>query len=123
MGGYPAKPRSLALLSKGALLATSGANGVVVWPFSGATGPMGKQAAEIGYDEAALVVKVAATPQGSWLAAGLDDGRVWACDVTGQRVVPLKAEKGPPITALAMTPDGKRVAWGDEDGGAGIAEV
>lgn len=123
MGGYPAKPRSLALMSKGALLATSGANGVVVWPFSGATGPMGKQAAEIGYDEAALVVKVAATPQGSWLAAGLDDGRVWACDVTGQRVVPLKAEKGPPITALAMTPDGKRVAWGDEDGGAGIADV
>jgi WD40 repeat protein len=123
MGGYPAKPRSLALLSKGALLATSGANGVVVWPFSGATGPMGKQAAEIGYDEAALVVKVAATPQGSWLVAGLDDGRVWACDVTGQRVVPLKAEKGAPITALAMTPDGKRVAWGDEDGGAGIAEV
>jgi len=32
----------------------------------------------------------------------------------------LKAEKGPPITALAITPDGKRVAWGDEDGGAGV---
>jgi WD40 repeat protein len=123
MGGYPAKPRSLAFFSKGNLLVTSGAQGAVVWPFAGATGPMGKEAAEIGYDEAALVVKVAAAPGTSWMAAGLDDGRVWACDVTGRRVLPLKAEKGSPVSALAMTPDGKRVAWGCEDGAAGVAEV
>src|SRR5262249_4150367 len=43
MGGYPTKPKSLAFLSKGSLLATSGASGVVIWPFAGATGPMGKQ--------------------------------------------------------------------------------
>lgn len=123
MGGYPAKPKSLAFLSRGSLLATSGANGAVVWPFAGSTGPMGKQAAELGYDEAALVVRVATAPATTWLAAGLDDGRVWACDVTGQRIVPLKAEKGAPVTALAMTPDAKRVAWGCEDGTAGVAEV
>jgi WD40 repeat protein len=123
MGGYPAKPKSLAFLSRGALLVTSGANGAVVWPFAGGTGPMGKQAAEIGYDEAALATQVAATPERTWIAAGLDDGRVWAADVTGQRTVPLKAEKGPPISALAMSADGKRVAWGDEDGGAGVSEV
>lgn len=123
MGGYPTKPKSLAFLSKGQILATSGANGVVCWPFAGATGPMGKQAAEVGYDEAAVVTRVAAAPATSWLAAGLDDGRVWACDLTGQRIVPLKAEKGSPITALAMTPDGRRVAWGDEDGEAGVADV
>jgi WD40 repeat protein len=123
MGGYPAKPKSLAFLNKGALLATSGANGVVVWPFAGATGPMGKQAAEIGYDEAASVVRVAGTPGLNWVAAGLDDGRVWACDLAGQKIIPLKAEKGSPITALAITPDAKRVAWGCEDGEAGVAEV
>jgi len=123
MGGYPAKPKSLAFLSKGNLMATSGANGVVVWPFAGATGPMGKQAAEIGYDEAAMVSCVAGAPGLPWVAAGLDDGRVWACDVTGQRIVPLKAEKGAAVTALAITPDAKRVAWGCEDGEAGVAEV
>jgi len=123
MGGYPAKPRSLAFLAKGQMLATSGANGVVVWPFAGATGPMGKQAAEVGYDEAAMVVRVAGAPGLTLVAAGLDDGRVWACDLTGQRIVPLKAEKGAPVSALAMTPDGKRVAWGCEDGAAGVAEV
>ena len=122
MGGYPAKVKSLAFLAKGQLLATSGANGVVVWPFAGATGPMGKQAAEVGFDETALVARVAGTPGGQIVAAGLEDGRVWACDLAGQRISMLKAEKGPPITALAISPDGGRIAWGDEDGGAGVAE-
>jgi WD40 repeat protein len=123
MGGYPAKPKSLAFLNKGSLMATSGANGVVVWPFAGATGPMGKQAAEVGYDEAAMVVAVAGAPSLNWVAAGLDDGRVWACDLAGQKITPLKAEKGSPVTALAITPDARRVAWGCEDGAAGVAEV
>ena len=123
MGGYPAKVKSLAFVAKGALLATAGANGVVVWPFAGSTGPMGKQAAEIGYDEAAMVVRVAGAPQRPWVAAGLDDGRVWACDLTGQTIVPIKAEKGAPISALAITPDARRVAWGCEDGAAGVTEV
>ena len=123
MGGYPAKVKSLAFVSKGQLLATSGANGVVVWPFAGSTGPMGKQAAEIGFDESAMVVRVAGTANGSIVAAGLDDGRVWACDLTSQSITPLKAEKGSAVSALAMTPDGKRVAWGDEDGAAGVSDV
>lgn len=123
MGGYPAKVKSLAFLAKGAMMATSGANGVVVWPFAGSMGPMGKQAAEVGFDESAMVVRVAAAPERNWVAAGLDDGRVWACDLAGQKIVPLKAEKGPPISALAMSPDGRRVAWGDEEGGAGVAEI
>jgi WD40 repeat protein len=123
MGGYPAKVKSLVFLARGNMLATSGANGVVVWPFAGSTGPMGKQAAEVGYDESAMVVRVAAAPTLGWVAAGLDDGRVWACDLAGQKLIPLKAEKGAQITALSMSPDAGRVAWGDEDGNAGVAEV
>ncbi|HEX2561604.1 WD40 repeat domain-containing protein [Phenylobacterium sp.] len=123
MGGYPAKVKSIAFMSKGQLMATSGANGAVVWPFAGSTGPMGKQAAEVGFDESAMVVRVAAQPNGSWLAAGLDDGRVWASDLKAARHDVIKAEKGPPITALAMTPDGKRLAWGDEEGAAGVTSI
>jgi WD40 repeat protein len=123
MGGYPAKVKSLVFLSKGQLMATSGANGAVVWPLAGSTGPMGKQAAEVGFDEGALVVRVAATPNSGRLAAGLDDGRVWVTETTAARLEPIKAEKGSPITALAMTADGRRLAWGDEDGGAGVAEL
>ncbi len=123
MGGYPAKVKSLAFLSKGAMLATSGANGVVIWPFAGPAGPLGKQAAEIGFDQAAMVARVAAATSGNKVAAGLDDGRVWVCDLTTQKIDMLKAEKGAAISALAMTADGKRIAWGDEDGGAGVSEV
>jgi len=123
MGGYPAKVKSLTFLSKGQMLATSGANGAVIWPFSGPAGPLGKQAAEVGYDESALVVRVAGTPGGGRVAAGLDDGRVWICDLAGQKIDMLKAEKGAPISALAMTESGKRLAWGDEDGGAGVFEI
>ena len=67
--------------------------------------------------------RVAGAPALNWVAAGLDDGRVWACDLAGQKITPLKAEKGAPVTALAITPDARRVAWGCEDGEAGVAEV
>lgn len=123
MGGYPAKVRSMAFLSKGLLLATAGAPGAVVWPFVGASGPMGKEAIEIGFDESALVVRVAAALNHSLLAAGLEDGRVWICDLNSQRRDPVKAEKGAAISALALSPDGRRLAWGDEDGLWGVAEV
>ena len=123
MGGYPAKVKSMNFLAKGQMLATSGANGVVVWPFAGPTGPLGKQAAEVGFDEAAMVVRVAGSPTLGRVAAGLDDGRVWACDLANQKIDMLKAGQGAAISALAMTPDGKRIAWGDEDGGAGVLEM
>ena len=118
MGGYPAKVRSLAFLGD-AWLATSGANGAVLWPFAGANGPMGKQAMEIGWDESALVTRVAGDARGETLVVGLDDGRVWSCRLPSEPPVFLRAEKGPPISALAMVA-GRRVAWGDEEGGAGI---
>jgi WD40 repeat protein len=123
MGGYPAKVKSLVFLSKGLLLATAGAPGAVVWPFAGADGPMGKEAAEIGFDESAMVTRVAAAPDRTILAAGLNDGRVWACDLTSRQLETVKADGGAPISALAMSVDARRLAWGDEAGGAGVADL
>lgn len=121
MGGYPAKVKSLAFLQGGRMMATSGANGVVVWPFAGGDGPMGKQAMEIGFDERALVTRVAAEPEGEIVVAGLDTGEVWAANVrTGQRA-DVAPGAGAPITALAIA--GDRIAWGDEAGGAGVEDV
>jgi WD40 repeat protein len=123
MGGYPAKVKSLVFLGRGMMMATSGSRGVVIWPFAGSSGPMGKQAAEVGFEETATVTRVAGMPGGSWVAWGLDDGRVRACDLAEQTVREIKREKGAAVSALAMTRDGRRVAWGDEDGNAGVAEV
>jgi hypothetical protein len=103
------------------MLATAGAPGVVIWPFSGNDGPMGKQATEIGFDETSLVTRVATEDDGVLLAAGLSDGRVWVSDVASGRRAEIKTEAGPPITALAL--GAGRVAWGDEDGGAGVADI
>jgi WD40 repeat protein len=121
MGGYPAKVRSLAFLEGGRMLATAGANGAVVWPFAGADGPMGKQAMEIGWDERALITRVAAEPAGAKLTAGLSDGRIWACDVASGQRADVRAEVGSPISALAVA--GGRIAWGDEEGGAGVLDM
>ena len=84
------------------MLATAGAPGVVIWPFGGNDGPMGKQAMEIGFDETALVTRVAADPDGTLLGVGLGDGRLWVCDVESGKRADIRIETGPPITALAL---------------------
>jgi len=122
MSGYAAKPRSIAFLSKGQLMATSGAAGAVVWPFRGNNGPMGEQAAEIGHKDGTLVTCVAANERASRLAVGTSDGRVWYADVDGTRQVEIR-EGGAPISALALSADGRRIAWGDEAGGAAVVEA
>lgn len=123
MGGYPTKIRDMAFLDNGKLMATSGSHGAVVWPFVGSNGPMGKEAAELGHDESSFVVRVAATPSGQMLAGGASDGRVWALNVRTGPHRWIKAEKGAVITALAITADGSRLAWGDEDGEAGVVTL
>ena len=123
MGGYPSKVKAVAFLDSGRLMATAGAAGAVIWPFGGSSGPMGKQAAEIGFQEGASVTRVAAVPNSPRLAAGLSDGRVWTADLGQGEVAFVKAEKGEPISALAISPDGRRIAWGDEAGDAGVGEV
>lgn len=123
MGGYPGKVKSVSFLSGGQLMATSGAQGAVLWPFVGANGPMGREATEIGFDESSLVSLVASTPKSGLLAAGLNDGRIWLADPAGQGLNFLKAEKGAAVAALAMSRDASRVAWADEDGAAGVFDL
>ncbi len=122
MGGYPAKTHSLEFLNRGAWLATSGASGIVLWPFAGNGGPMGKQAAEIGAQEGALVTRIAASPTESRVVAGLDDGRIWTCDLKNEKLIFLRETLGAAISALSLLPGG-RVAWGDESGAGGVIDL
>ena len=121
MGGYPAKVKSMGFISNGMMLATSGAHGVVLWPFVGALGPMGKQAAEIAYDEQSMVARIACA--GTTLVGGREDGRVFALSLNANKTTSLRPAGSSPIASVALSPDGARVAWGDEDGAAGVADL
>ena len=116
MGGYPAKIRSLDFFAKGKLLTTSGASGAVVWPFLRPNGPMGEEASEIHPQATGLVSAVAGAAGETLLAAGLEDGRVWLAELQSTHVDWIKQEKGAGISALAMSNEGTRILFGDEDG-------
>jgi hypothetical protein len=64
------------------------------------------------------VTRVAAEPAGAQLVAGLGDGRIWVADVRTGRRAEVRPETGPPVSALALQRG--QIAWGDEDGGAGV---
>ena len=116
MGGYPAKIKSLQFFAQGKLLATSGANGAVVWPFLGPNGPMGQEASEINPEPSTMVSVVAGSTEDTLLAAGTEDGRVWLGELQSTGIEWIKREKGSPITALALSETGTRLLFGDEDG-------
>ncbi len=123
MGGYPAKVRSLAFLGRGRLMASSGAPAAVLWPFAGPDGPMGKEAVEVGFHEGSEVCRVAGTLGGSRLAGGRTDGSVWVAELAGQGVRELVPAGGGPVSALALSADGARLAYGDESGRAGVLDL
>src|SRR5690606_1629274 len=105
------------------LLATSGAHGVVLWPFVVANGPMGREATATGYCETPLNTQLAPPPSHRLLSAPLQVRRVWRADPAGRGLQFVKQDKGAPITALAMSSGAARIAWADEDGHAGVASL
>ena len=116
MGGYPAKIKSMQFFARGKLLATSGAQGAVVWPFLRSNGPMGEEASEINPDPASLVSVVAGSAVETLLAAGLEDGRVWLAELQSTHVEWIKREKGAAVTAMSVAGEANRIVFGDEDG-------
>ncbi|KFC74143.1 WD-40 repeat-containing protein [Bosea sp. LC85] len=119
MTGYPAKPRSLSWSQDGLWLASSGADAAIIWPFQG-EGPTGKAPRECGARHA-KVTRVAFHPKALVLAVGYDDGCILLVRLTDASELlvrpPLKASG---ITAFAWDKLGKRLAFGAEDGAAGV---
>lgn len=122
MSGYPAKTESLSFSRNGRWLASSGAESVVLWPFFSG-GPMGKPPLELAGGDGILCTRVAFHPQQDMVAAGFSDGLVVVTDVSTQRVLPIAAPGRGPVTALAWSPDGSRLAFGTEPGFAAIVDL
>ncbi|MBL8705523.1 MAG: WD40 repeat domain-containing protein [Rhodospirillales bacterium] len=122
MSGYPMKVRSVAWSQSPYFLVTSGAERVVCWPFSGA-GPMGKPPMELGYARPAPIVAVAAHPRGDLVAAGYADGALALARIQTANAGFAKPPGGGRVSALAFSPDGNRLAFGTEDGLAGVIDL
>jgi WD40 repeat protein len=119
MQGYPAKTRSLAWSPKGQWLATSGADQVVCWPFSGRNGPMDKRARELG-PGGCLVTRVAWHPHEDAIAAGYEDGSALLLRLADEHAAVVEVAGGGAVSALGWQPDGRGLAIGTEEGRVGI---
>jgi WD40 repeat protein len=119
MTGYPAKPRSLSWSHDGLWLASSGADAAIIWPFQG-DGPQGKAPRECGARHA-KVSRVAFHPRALVLAVGYNDGCILMIRLTdASELLVRPALKGSGVTAFAWDKPGKRLAFGTEDGMAGV---
>ena len=75
MSGYSARVRSLSWTADGDFLATSGSEQLILWPFDGKDGPMGRQP-KLQAPSQARVAVVACHPRQPVVAVGYADGAV-----------------------------------------------
>ncbi len=113
VSGYAAKVRSMDWLAKPPVLATSGAECVIGWPFAG-SGPRGKPPLEIGLGIGRLVTQ-----------AGVDDGAAAVCELAagGGRAVRVRPAGGGRVSALAWSRDGARLATGTDAGTLSVFDL
>jgi len=120
MSGYPSKVRSMSWSHDGKWLASSGADAAIVWPFMTRDGPMGKPPLELGI-RPARVERVAFHPEAPVLAVGYRDGCVLFIRMDDESILQARpASEGGAISALAWSADGMMLAFGTEEGAAGV---
>jgi WD40 repeat protein len=116
MQGFLAKARSLAWSADSNWLTSSGADTVVAWGFAG-KGPEGMPPLELQPSaNGVLLTQVCAHPAAPFIAFGGADGAVEIADLEKKRVMPLAGPCDSPVSALAWSPDGWRLAAGTESG-------
>jgi len=122
MSGYSARVRSFAWTVGGKWLATSGSEQLVMWPFQGKDGPMGKQPKMF----AAFAVRatvVACHPKQDVVAVGYADGTVLLVRIDDGAEVLAKKPGDAPVAALGWDAGGSLLAWGTEGGEAGVIDL
>jgi len=122
MSGYAARVTSLGWTTGGDWLATSGAPQLILWPFQGKDGPMGREPRLLAPAEHHVDV-VACHPRQEIVAAGYGDGLVLLVRISdGAEILARKPGDGR-VTALAWSADGMLLAWGTESGEAGLVDL
>jgi WD40 repeat protein len=121
MSGYSTKVRSMAWTAGGKWLATSGSEQLILWPFGGKDGPMGKQPRMLA-PSTKRAVAVACHPSQEVVATGFEDGVILLARIDDGAEI-LARRKRAAVSALAWSADGSKLAFGAEDGEAGIVDL
>ncbi|WP_139069984.1 WD40 repeat domain-containing protein [Tardiphaga robiniae] len=122
MGGYSAKPNSMAWADGGKWLATSGETRLIVWPMS-ARGGLGGKAPVMLAPSRSLVSTVACHPSADLIAAGYRDGSVVLARRKVRIVRPVRGPTNDEITALRFDAEGERLIYGSAGGAVGSAHL
>jgi WD40 repeat protein len=122
MSGYSARVTSLGWTVGGGFLATSGSTELILWPFQGKDGPMGKEPRVLAPSENRVHV-VACHPRQEIIAAGYGDGLVLLVRIEDGAEILARKPGAAPVSALAWSAEGRLLAFGTEDGEAGIVDL
>jgi WD40 repeat protein len=122
MSGYPGRVRSVSWSAGGKGLATSGADSVIVWPFASKDGPMGKEPAMLA-PLPARVSMVACHPKNDIMAVGYNDGTVLLVRFEDGAEILVHRNAGAAVSGLAWNAKGTLLAFGTEQGDAGLLEL
>ena len=119
MSGYSARVRSLSWSADGGFLATSGSEQLILWPFDGKNGPMGRQPKILARSEARVSV-VACHPRQPVAAIGHANGDVLLVRIDDGALIRVREAGGEPVSALGWEATGQSLAFGTEGGEAGV---
>jgi hypothetical protein len=84
---------------------------------------MGKQPTLVGGRANVLATRIATHPREEKVAIGYQDGMLILADIADGKEVALRQAGGGPISALNFDKAGKRLAYGSEDGAAGVVTL
>jgi WD40 repeat protein len=119
MTGYSARVRSLSWSADGAFLATSGSEQLILWPFDGKQGPMGRQPKILARSQARVSV-VSCHPRQPLAAVGYADGNVFIVRIDDGALILVREADQQPVSALGWDSTGQLLAFGTEAGAAGV---
>jgi len=83
---------------------------------------MGKAPTELAGGDGVICQVVACHPHYEAVAAGFADGLVVVADIGSSRILPVCAPGRGPVSALAWSADGGRLALGTETGFAALVD-
>ena len=124
MSGYPMRVRSMSFSHDGKHLATSGAESIIFWPFGTKDGPMGKDPAMLApAREGSRVTCVACHPEKEAVVVGYSDGMVMMVRMNDGAEILVRGPDGGEVTALAWHKNGVSLAYGTDEGKAGVLNL